>query len=52
MLRTFYAHQLSPEPEEYTFPLVRWVLDGLAVLFVCGVLFIGAAIAITILGWL
>jgi hypothetical protein len=50
MLRTFYAHQFSPESEEYTFPLVRWVLGGLAILLVSGILFIGAAIAITILG--
>ena len=47
MLRTFYAHEFSPEVE-YTFPLVRWVLNGLAILLVCGALFIGAAIAITI----
>jgi hypothetical protein len=30
----------------------RWVLDGLAILLVCGALFIGVAIAITIHGWL
>jgi hypothetical protein len=47
MFRTFYAHQFSPEAE-YTFPLVRWVLNGLAIVLVCGALFIGAAIAITI----
>jgi hypothetical protein len=52
MFRTFYAHRFSPEPEEYTFPLVRWVLDGLAILLVCGALIVGAAIAITIHGWL
>jgi hypothetical protein len=52
MFRTFYAYRFSPEPEEYTFPLVRWVLDGLAILLVCGTLVVGAAIAITINGWL
>jgi hypothetical protein len=52
MLRIFYARQFSPETD-YTFPLVRWVLDGLAILLVCGALFVGAAIAIiTIHGWL
>ena len=49
MLRIFYS-QVSPEPEEYTFPLVRWVLNGLAILLICGALFIGAAIAIAIFG--
>jgi hypothetical protein len=52
MFRIFYARRFSPETEEYTFPLVRWVLDGLAILLIGGALFVGAAIAITILGWL
>jgi hypothetical protein len=30
--------------------LVRWVLNGLAILLICGALFIGAAIAIAIHG--
>jgi hypothetical protein len=51
MLRTFYARQFSPEAD-YTFPLVRWVLDGLAILLVCGALFVGAAIVIMVHGWL
>jgi len=52
MLRTFYTRRFSPEPEEYTLALVRWALNGLAILLVCGALFISAAIAITIHGWL
>jgi hypothetical protein len=51
MFRTFYARQFSPDAD-YTFPLVRWVLDGLAILLVCSALFVGAAIAIMIHGWL
>ena len=51
VVRTFYR-QFSPEPDDYTLPLVRWVLNGLAILLVCGALFIGLAIAITIGGWL
>jgi hypothetical protein len=52
MLRTFYSRQFSPEPEEYTFPLVRWVLNGLAILLACGALIFGAVVAATIHGWL
>jgi len=50
MLRTFYPRQFSPEPEEYSLPLVRWVLNGLGILLVSAALFIIVAIAITVAG--
>jgi hypothetical protein len=50
MLRTIYSHQFSAESEQYTFPLVRWVLEGLAILLVSAVLFVGVAVVITIHG--
>ena len=49
MLRIFYPHRLTAESEQYTFALVRWVLDGLAILLVFGLFFVGAAIAFTLL---